>query len=410
MRRATHRGHLPGITGERLLQDLLWGSQGIGLPDADEPPCIVAQDDVPALLDAAFAHGLMGQLYQRLHSAPDWEAQPLSLRERLDDYVLLTVGRSQHRRATAEAITTGLYEAGIASVLLKGTVLAHSVFEHAWLRPSADIDVLVAPEDVTETNRVLSALGYRAAPALEDPMASYQRAWLPADASALAHSIDLHWRLSNRQLVAKTIAPEVLLSRSKPLEAVGANARKPNNAALLIHAALHRAVHLKSPYVAGEHVLENDRLLWLLDLCLIAESMSESDWSEAVEICAKVGVGPIVADGIRTAFALLGSQVSPVNTDTFETHGNSLAALALIKPGRPWGIVSDLLSLESSTQRIRLLKGHLFPSSHYMRETYAPQSTLPLPALYLVRLAHGFHKRLRHQAPKKAPDLGTTAD
>ena len=73
-----------------------------------------------------------------------------------------------------------------------------------------------------------------------------------------------------------------------------------------------------------------------------------------------------------------------------------------------WGIVSDLLSLESSSQRIRLLNGHLFPSSHYMRETYAPHSKLPLSALYLVRLANGFYKRLRHQAPKKAPDIGST--
>ena len=57
-------------------------------------------------------------------------------------------------------------------------------------------------------------------------MASYQRAWLPADASS-AHSIDLHWRLSNRQLVAKTIAPEVLLSRSSLSKPLGRTRESP---------------------------------------------------------------------------------------------------------------------------------------------------------------------------------------
>ena len=408
MRITTRRGHLPGIIGERLLQRLLMEPQSTDLIETDDKRCLIAQDAVDSLLDAAFVHGLMGQLYQRLHSAPNWEAQPLSLRERLDDYVLLTVGRAQHRRATAKAVTTSLYQAGIASVLLKGTALAHSVFEPAWLRPSADIDVLVAPDDLAGANRVLSTFGYRAAPALEDPMASYQRTWIPEDASALSYSIDLHWRLSNRQLVAKTIPPEILQARSEPIEAIGPHARKPNKAALLIHATLHRAVHLKSPYMAGDHILENDRLIWLLDICLIAESMSERDWDEVMDISGEVGVGSIVADGIRTAFTLIRSSGAPDGTEALETHRNSLAARALVRSGRPWGIVSDLLSLESSSQRIRLLNGHLFPSSHYMRETYAPHSKLPLSALYLVRLANGFYKRLRHQAPKKAPDIGST--
>ena len=35
------------------------------------------------------------------------------------------------------------------------------------------------------------------------------------------------------------------------------------------------------------------------------------------------------------------------------------------------------------------MREHLFPSSAYMRQVYAPSSRLPLPVLYALRIVRG---------------------
>jgi hypothetical protein len=52
-------------------------------------------------------------------------------------------------------------------------------------------------------------------------------------------------------------------------------------------------------------------------------------------------------------------------------------------------VISDLALLPSWPARLRLARQHVFPSAHYMRDVYAPDSPLPLVALYARRAWRG---------------------
>ena len=56
--------------------------------------------------------------------------------------------------------------------------------------------------------------------------------------------------------------------------------------------------------------------------------------------------------------------------------------------------LDDLRALPRWTDRLQLMREHLFPAAVYMREVYAPGSQRPLPVLYVQRALRGLVKWL----------------
>jgi len=78
------------------------------------------------------------------------------------------------QEAIAVRLTRALERAGIPCFLLKGVGLAHMLYApHPELRGSNDVDIVVAPEDLGASDRVLQAAGLaRSAPASDPPEAA----------------------------------------------------------------------------------------------------------------------------------------------------------------------------------------------------------------------------------------------
>ena len=57
-------------------------------------------------------------------------------------------------------------------------------------------------------------------------------------------------------------------------------------------------------------------------------------------------------------------------------------------------VLDDLRALPRWTDRLQLMREHLFPAAVYMREVYAPGSQRPLPVLYVQRALRGLVKWL----------------
>jgi len=75
---------------------------------------------------------------------------------------------------TAVRVTGALAEARIPSLLIKGVALAQQLYAPMpWLRASNDVDILVAPEDLRDADRVLQGAGLaRSWPEAEPPEAA----------------------------------------------------------------------------------------------------------------------------------------------------------------------------------------------------------------------------------------------
>jgi hypothetical protein len=88
-----------------------------------------------------------------------------------------------------------LDDAGIASVPLKGPQLSEALYGDPARRPSSDIDLLVAPEQLRRAVEVVRRIGYR------PPTDTVDARGLPLLHFALAHErdelppIELHWRI-----------------------------------------------------------------------------------------------------------------------------------------------------------------------------------------------------------------------
>lgn len=162
----------------------------------------------------------MGSRAERLIADVDWEtlAGTLHLRRLLPTLgpriVELAKGRAgdEFRVAVEHAVETGrrhgaflqlvslraiamLADAGIRSSALKGPLLGEAIYGDPGRRPSGDIDLLVAPEQLQAAVEVIRELGYDA------PQDYVDAAGLPLLHLMLVHErgelppVELHWRV-----------------------------------------------------------------------------------------------------------------------------------------------------------------------------------------------------------------------
>lgn len=262
------------------------------------PPWPTAGSAAEVLALSAY-HGVDGLLYRKLrrHTAPDW---PAELTRRLQ----LTTQRQAifelaHRREL-ELLLATLAGAGVRPLLLKGTALAYEFYREPALRPRGDTDLLVADTALPAADAVLRRLGYRPV-ARRDPRPSNQRSYRKT-AYGVRHVIDLHWRLANRRLFSERLNYNELAAAARPLPqlAAAALALAPEHA--LLFACIHRIVHHHASYnAAGVERLGGDRLIWLLDIRLLAAALDAAGWRRLTALAAERQLSGVCLDGLHAA-------------------------------------------------------------------------------------------------------------
>ncbi len=94
--------------------------------------------------------------------------------------------RADRLDAARDEALAALATRDVPAILLKGTHTAHVYFEEPGVRPMADIDIAVAPEDVDPAAAALSGLGYSPSLRSESP---YRCDWIRPN-SGTARSLD----------------------------------------------------------------------------------------------------------------------------------------------------------------------------------------------------------------------------
>lgn len=176
-------------------------------------------DPVVAMLGDGAGDGLVGQCLGRLLEQPNEAIHLFLQRHRLDQLVLrqlldreLTghLDEAQGRRLQEEIVEPlrqlrrrqalslmlrqegaavagkALEGAGIVYVLFKGILLGELLYDDPLLRPSADIDVMIAESDRHRAHGALSAAGFELAPQADQP--AYEVSYVRQGAN-----LDVHW-------------------------------------------------------------------------------------------------------------------------------------------------------------------------------------------------------------------------
>jgi hypothetical protein len=278
--------------------------------------------------------------------------------------------------ATLAAVT------GANPIVFKGAALAHSHYPAPWLRPRLDTDLLISPALVRRALAALEAIGYARAVSTSGELVLSQASLTRIDKFGIEHALDLHWKIANWQVIAAVLSHAEIASRAVALPAAGADGRAASDRDALLIACLHRSAHHRD---SGE-------LLWLYDIHLLADQMSEADWTEFVAAAGRGKVKALLRRSLRLTIDRFQTRVPEGVLRALDPSADAAREPSAVYLSRDVrlvdGLVSDLRALPVR-KRARLIAEHLFPPATYIRDRYHVASPLPMAFCYVRRIALG---------------------
>lgn len=374
------------VPPEQWLRSLLRGAGHPWPTGADE-------EFLSQLLTLSYKDRVTGLLCQALLD------QPASLE--ITDAVL-DKARGVVRQITANellwqdevaAVTAAMAAGGLSFLLFKGTPLAYTLYPQPWLRNRGDTDILFA--DAASAERawlVLSSMGYQRMNTSGGELLSCQFPCTRQLVGGASHMLDVHWGTSNHAEL-RALGFDELLAESVAVPDLGADTRMPCLEHALVLACLHRLAH--------RHEGEENRLIWLYDIHLLLQGMSDEQWLRFTAIVASKGTGPACREGIERAQQTFGTVIPAERASQIRTmpvaEGDAISSRSLLQ--RDLAYLGNQASYRATLQ---LLRQHLLPPVSYMVQKYQPRSRLLLPYLYLKRAVLGVVRRFKlHRADVK---------
>lgn len=234
----------------------------------------VSEDEVGPLTAAARAHGLEAWLAA---CAPATDQAWSALAEQRTRFLAARM----RANAVLQDVRRLLEYVDCPWVVLKGPSLEYGAYPRPDLRHSVDLDVLVPPQ---QFGLVLETLEHDAGFRLVDrnwPVIAEEFPGQLRLRSPRGILVDLHWSVFNDQRVRRRfrLSTNRMLESAEWLDPPGIPVL--DQASQLIHLGIHAAV-------SGAN-----RLLWLLDCCLVARKIE--DWNAVVAEAERVGAGRLLA-------------------------------------------------------------------------------------------------------------------
>jgi hypothetical protein len=230
----------------------------------------------PALCSAATARGFgeslvldqIDQLFLDAVEANDWAGQlPAGLLELLKRRRLAVAAGIMQQEHVLGGASTLLDQHAVAHVVFKGALVRHLLYAKPHLRPSADVDLLVAPADAPAVVRLLVQHGCSLH---QTPK------WDTHEVSLSRHGValDLHWNLLRPGRMRHDIASELLASRLRR-HGLWSPADRHLTAVMLVHPAI-------TDYVTGPLISIVDIDRWL--------RRCQVDWDDVVGLLERMGL------------------------------------------------------------------------------------------------------------------------
>lgn len=306
--------------------------------------------------------------------------------EKLQSRKALMAANSSLKANTLIKVFNRLKKAGLGKcILFKGTALAHAYYPDPWLRPSTDSDCLIAVEDRLKFDKAFKKLKFEKLFAIEGELLSYQSTYSRVLTGNVALNIDMHWRINNRQILAKTFSLAELSERGTSVASLNHAVLIPSAVDSILLACIHRI---------GHHA-NDERLIWLYDIHLLASGLTEDEWEELCLLCEDKRLAAITLEALRTCQDLLGTPLTSQTLSLLKNLAkrNEPSKLFLQRQLSEWQIFKqDFKALKSIKLQFQLICEHLFPEKDYIREQMGTDN---LAKGYLIRLWRGLKQLLK---------------
>jgi hypothetical protein len=265
----------------------------------------------------------------------------------------------------------------LAVIVLKGPVLAESVYPDPALRPFSDLDLLVRPEDRLRMDAVLRHLGHR--------RVADEHSWdfdIAYDGATVYESpghvrVDLHWALLTEPRFVCALDEAGIWERSAEITVAGEAARGLGREDLILYMAAHLAVH---------HSLAGLLRYWDVAL-LLGNGAGPVDWPALQARAARWRTGRALYFVLLGAQTLFEAPVPPAVLAALRPRGPRARWLAAIvrrsDPGRLLRLqhLVTLLLVDRGRDLGGVLRQAAWPSAGWLRARYGARAA-SLPALY----------------------------
>jgi len=344
-------------------------------------------DFFDVLLDLAHYHGVFALLDECCAGADNW---PVAVTESLRRSCRAKAMWEMRHRVVLTRLHDALVQVDVHPIVIKGTGLAYSIYRDPYLRARGDTDFVIASHDRSKADGVLKALGFRRDIGVTGDFVSYQANYTLIADDKSAHTIDLHWKINNSEILSQLFSYDELLTRSIKLPHLceGALSAGPLDALLL--ACMHRAVHNVAPsYVDGEEVYCGDRLIWLHDIHLLTKKINGTMWDDFLHLAEAKGLRATCLDGFERARACFGVTIpdhvlARLNDPCRNERASNYLGHSQLQ--RKW---MDLCAVDGAARKLAFLHELAFPPASYMRWKYPDARFGILPWLYLRRSLMG---------------------
>jgi hypothetical protein len=333
-------------------------------------------------LETSARHGVQALLYEQLKTAPARDNLPNDLRERLRHAVYHQAANELLSQSELQQVLNALAQADIRPLLLKGVPLAYTLYSSPALRPRSDTDLLIRPVDRADTIRILEAYGYRRPNATSGTLVFTQSAYVKTDRCGVGHCLDVHWQINNAPLFAHLLSYEELEAHALAIPALGKHARGLGPVHALLLACFHRIGHL---------LQEGERLIWLYDIHLLAQSLKESQWAQFTQWAREKRLRAICLDAFNATENALCTAFPPDVIAALQPDRHDIPT-APLTANRWQQQLMNFRSLPTWRERLILLTEHLLPPVDYMLAKYQTGQHWLLPWLYLRRAVGGVWK------------------
>lgn len=238
-------------------------------------------DDIAALAELAGAHRVAPWLAAAIATDPDLRNEP-----RFGPVKQAAAQQSFNTLklyAELRAVLSELDQAGTSVVVLKGPVLAQSVYPDAGLRPYSDIDLLINEADLASVSALLSARGYfdknetEAPERLHECHGIFQRIFINPDMGTV---VEVH--CDHLQIGVEPVSMHEIWARSVPARFGKSAARALEPHDLFVQLCVHLQRH------------GFERLIWFKDLDLMVRR-GGLDWARVRSAAEEQDCLPSVA-------------------------------------------------------------------------------------------------------------------
>nr|WP_298925202.1 nucleotidyltransferase family protein [uncultured Erythrobacter sp.] len=351
-------------------------------PAPDFPPALA--DKTAELTQRLDFHGIAFLLADNVQTFADW---PHDLLEVLQEQARLQAVWEADHSAVIARLVAALHSASFQSTIMKGTALAYSVYSDPATRRRGDTDILIENCDRNQVRNVFNKCGFEPS----GDQRALQEVWNCTTPSGFTHQVDLHWAISSSFAISEAIERDHPRARTKHLPRLSRVASCTGAIDAFIQICINRSGHAAFGYNAGsDKLMEGNRLIWAVDLHLLARDFSDQDWADLASIAERWGASRSVALGINFARKTLSFAVPPGIEARLKRPQLSNTISDYYEAGSAHlHFKQDFASAKSMKAKTALVWDHAFPGREFLEQRYPDADGWPISILYARRLLDG---------------------